>query len=80
MPQSVWWISMISCVPNSRCEIASDLISSSVITPPALRITCASPSCSPRRPYGFRRASMHATIATRFAGGSGRSPFSKELL
>jgi hypothetical protein len=37
MPQSVWWISTISSVPSSRCEIASERISSSVTTPPALR-------------------------------------------
>ena len=48
MPQSVWWIRMISRVPSSRWLIARDRISSSVTTPPALRITCASPSASPR--------------------------------
>ena len=50
MPQSVWWMRMISSVPSSRCEIASERISSSVTTPPALRITCASPSWSPSAP------------------------------
>ena len=77
MPQSVWWMSTISRVPSRRCEIASERISSSVTTPPALRITCASPSSRPSSPYGFRRASMQARTATPFAGGSGRSPFSK---
>jgi hypothetical protein len=48
MPQSVWWIRIISRVPSSRWLIASERISSSVTTPPALRITCASPSCRPR--------------------------------
>src|SRR5919108_109965 len=46
-------------------------------TPPALRITCASPIESPRIGYGFRRASIQAIIATFLAGGSGRSPLSK---
>src|SRR5262245_23493830 len=69
-------MSMISSVPSRCWEIASERISSSVITPPALRITCASPIESPRIGYGFRRASMQATIATFFAGGSGRSPLS----
>jgi hypothetical protein len=47
------------------------------ITPPALRITCASPSLRPSSPFGFSRASMHATIATPRPGGRGRSPLSK---
>src|SRR5918994_4078217 len=67
---------MISSVPSRCWEIAKERISSSVITPPALRITCASPIESPRIGYGFRRASMQATIATFLAGGSGRSPLS----
>ena len=44
IPQSVWWIRMISLVPNRRWLIASERISSSVTTPPALRMTWASPS------------------------------------
>ena len=48
IPQSVWWIRMISRVPSSRWLMARERISSSVTTPPALRITCASPSASPR--------------------------------
>jgi hypothetical protein len=48
MPQSVWWMRMISFVPSSRWLIASERISSSVTTPPALRMTCASPSARPR--------------------------------
>ncbi len=50
MPQSVWWISMISLVPSNRWLMASDRISSSVMTPPALRITWASPSPRPSSP------------------------------
>ena len=61
-------------MPSSRWLIASDLISSSVITPPALRITCASPSARPRIAYTFSRASMHATTATCLDGGSGSGP------
>src|SRR3954453_2212905 len=78
IPQSVWWIRMISSVPSRRCEIDSERISSSVTTPPALRMTCASPSASPSSPYGFRRASMHARTATCFAGGRGSSPLSND--
>jgi len=48
MPQSVWWTSMISRVPSSRWLIASDRTTSSVTTPPAFLITCASPSPRPR--------------------------------
>jgi hypothetical protein len=48
IPQSVWWMRMISLVPNRRWEITSDRIVSSVITPPALRMTWASPSSKPR--------------------------------
>src|SRR5215218_5999646 len=68
---------MICSVPSRCWEIARERISSSVITPPELRITCASPIESPRIGYGFRRASIQATIATFLAGGSGRSPLSK---
>ena len=78
MPQSVWWMRMISSVPSSRCEIASERISSSVTTPPALRITCASPSSRPRMRLGCRRASMQATTATFFVGGIVRWPLSNE--
>src|SRR5262249_17943351 len=35
IPQSVWWMRMISSVPSRRWEIASERISSSVTTPPA---------------------------------------------
>jgi len=48
MPQSVWWIRMISVVPSRRWLMVNDRISSSVTTPPALRMTCASPSFRPR--------------------------------
>jgi hypothetical protein len=77
IPQSVWWMRTISSVPSRRWEIASDRISSSVTTPPALRMMCASPSRKPRMAYGFRRASMHASTASFLAGRSGRSPLSK---
>src|SRR5829696_5472735 len=68
---------MISFVPSSRWEMASERISSSVTTPPALRITCASPSSSPSTRVGMSRASMQATMAMPLAGGSGSSPLSK---
>jgi hypothetical protein len=51
IPQSVWWMRTTSSVPSRRWEIASERISSSVTTPPALRIHgWASPSWRPRRP------------------------------
>ena len=49
MPQSVWWMSMISRVPSRRCEMVRDRIASSVTTPPAFRMTWASPSRRPSR-------------------------------
>ena len=74
IPQSVWWMRMISVVPSSRWLIVSERISSSVTTPPALRMTWASPSLRPRIRYTSRRASMHATTARCLAGGSGSGP------
>jgi hypothetical protein len=59
--QSVWWISMISSVPSSRCEMARERISSSVTTPPAFRITCASPSLRPSP----QRSSARSRIPSR---------------
>ena len=61
-------------VPSSRWLIASERISSSVTTPPALRMTCASPSARPRIRYTSSRASMQATTATCLLGGSGSGP------
>src|SRR6266487_1146416 len=58
--------------------MARERIASSVTTPPALRNTCASPSCKPRILWTSSRASMQATTASFFAGGSGRSPFLNE--
>src|SRR3712207_6235880 len=78
IPQSVWWMRMISSVPSSRCEIDSERISSAVITPPALQMMWASPSSRPRIRDGISRASMQATTATFLAGGSGSSPLSKD--
>ena len=68
MPQSVWWISITSRVPSRRCEIASERITSSVTTPPALRSTCASPSPSPSAAKTSSRESMQVTIASRRLG------------
>src|SRR3712207_5444616 len=59
---------MISRVLRGRCEIVSERISS-VMTPPALRITCASPSSSPRILWTSRRASMQATSAHALSRG-----------
>ena len=38
IPQSVWWMRMISRVPRNRCEMHSERIMSSVTVPPALRM------------------------------------------
>ena len=69
MPQSVWCTSTISVVPRSRWLIASERSASAVTTPPALRITWASPSARPSTRYTSSRASMHATTATCRDGG-----------
>ena len=54
--------------------MVSDRIVSSVMTPPALRITCASPMSSPSRPNSGIRESMQATTATARAGRTGLLP------
>ena len=41
---------MISFVPSSRWEMVRDRMTLFVTTPPALRITCQSPSESPSTP------------------------------
>ena len=75
MPQSVCPITIASCVPSRWCEITSERSVSSLTSPPALRITCASPSSRPSAFAGSIRASMHVTTANRRPGGMGRSPF-----
>jgi hypothetical protein len=69
IPQSVWCTTANSRVPSSRDEMISDRIASSDARPPALRMTCASPSDNPRNFAGCSLASMHATTATARAGG-----------
>ena len=64
---------MISSVPSSRWEIASERISSSVTTPPALRITWASPSCRPSAPEDVEPGVHAGDDSDLLAGGSGRS-------
>src|SRR5688572_7381564 len=59
---------MISVVPRRRCDMASDLTTSSVTAPPALRRMCASPSFSPRAAKMSSRESIQATIASRRTG------------
>src|ERR687897_284280 len=54
--------------------MASDRIASSVTTPPAFRITCASPTSRPSARAGSSLASMQARTATCVAGGMARSP------
>ena len=76
MPQSVWWTTNHSRVPSSLWEITSERSASSLARPPALRITCASPSASPASLAGSSRASMQVRIANRRAGGRGSRPLS----
>src|SRR5712691_996123 len=78
IPQSVWWMMATSRVPRSRCEMMSER-SASCARPPALRMTCASPSSSPSTREGRMRASMQVTIATLRFGGIGSPPFWKLL-
>lgn len=59
--------------------MTSERIASSLARPPALRITCASPSASPAYLPGCRRASMQVRMAKRRAGGSGNLPLSPKL-
>lgn len=61
--QLTWWITTISRVPRSCCEITIERIAS-IARPPALRMTCASPSINPSAFAGSIRASMHVTTAT----------------
>src|ERR1700732_2460076 len=51
-------------------------MASSLARPPALRITCASPSAKPANFAGSNRASIHVRIANRLAGGIASLPFS----
>jgi Integrase core domain len=66
-------------VPSSLYEITSERMASSVARPPALRITCASPSTRPAYFAGSSRASMHVRMAKCRAGGSGSLPFAPKL-
>ena len=60
--------------PEARVwESPSERITSSVTTPPALRMTWASPAARPRTASGSIRASMHVTTAMASAGGGGSS-------
>ena len=74
--QSLWWITNHSCVPRSLWEMMRERIVSSFTLPPALRITCASPSASPANFAGSSLASMHVTMAKWRPGGMGNLPFS----
>ena len=64
-----------SRVPSSLYEITSDRIASSLARPPALRMTCASPSARPAYCAGSSRASMHVRMAKCRAGGKANVPF-----
>src|SRR5512141_1504961 len=68
-----------SRVPSSLWEITSDRIASSLARPPALRMTCASPSARPAYFAGSSRASMHVKIAKWRAGGMASFPLSPKL-
>ena len=57
-------------MPSLR-EASSERFTSSVTSAPAFRITCASPSSSPRMRSTFTRASMQATTASFLLGAGG---------
>jgi hypothetical protein len=65
---------MTSLVPSLRWLIASDLITSSVIMPPALRSRCASASAMPSADRTRNRVSMQVTTATCLDGRTSRPP------
>ena len=66
--QSEWAMTTTAVVPPSSREASSERSTSSPTSAPALRITCASPSCRPSARSGSTRASMQVTIASRRAG------------
>ena len=66
---------MMDLVASSRWLMASERITSSVTTPPALRMMCAWPSSRPRRAKILIRESMHATTARWADGISGSGPW-----
>jgi hypothetical protein len=70
-------MSMISRVPSSRWDIVNERMTSSVTTPPAFLMTCASPSTRLRSAPVSSRASMHTTAASFLAGGIGSDPLVK---
>src|SRR3712207_8163209 len=63
----------ISSVPSNRWDALNDRSASSVTNPPALRMMCASPRCSPSIGNKSMRVSMHASTAT-LRRGRGSSP------
>src|SRR5919112_2969957 len=67
----------MASVPRRLWDMASERIASSETTPPALRITWASPGSSPRSSAGSSLESMQASTASLRAGALGRSPLSK---
>jgi hypothetical protein len=68
IPHSVCPTTYAVSVPSRRFEITSERSASSLATPPAFRITCASPSSRPSARDGSTRASMHVSTASRRAG------------
>src|SRR5215211_527492 len=71
-------MSITVSVPRRRCDTASDRMTSSVMTPPALRSTCASPYCSPSAANTSSRESMHVTTAIRRRGWTSRCTASSD--
>jgi len=72
IPQPVCSMTITSSVPRSCWLITSDRRASSVASPPALRMMCASPVRRPRTSSTVSRASMHASTASLRPGGRGR--------
>ena len=75
----VWCTTNHSAVPRSLYEMTSDRMASSVARPPALRMTCASPSARPAYLAGSSRASMQVKMANLRAGGRASSDFAPKL-
>src|ERR1700747_1900953 len=68
-----------SFVPKSLYEMTRERIASSLARPPALRITCTSPSASPANFAGSRRASIQVKMANWRAGGIASFDFSPNV-
>ena len=75
IPQSVWWMSMISRVPKKRWEIISERIASSLTTPPCIANNVGIPFLETQHPVhidarvhaGYNRQQERRCCMERFA-------------